>query len=641
MPRSLPASRRTREIEAVARLVVLLAAAVWSLPAQSRQCAECHAEIASTYAETGMGRSFSRLTLGSPAADFRENNSFYHLASDRFYEAVEREGRFFLRRYQEGLGGRQINVVEKEIHYALGSGNHAIGFLHRTADNRLLQLPVSWYAAGGGYWEMAPGYDRPDHADFRRGVDLECMFCHNAYPDRNVREIPGAAVRFPADLPEGIDCGRCHGDGDAHAAAARNGSTVGEVRAAILNPADLSPERQLEICMQCHLETTTDPLPHAMRRAGRGYFSYSPAERLSDYVLHFDHAPGLGFDEKFEVVNAVYRLRQSQCFQHSEAMTCTTCHDPHHAERGETAARRYDAICQGCHDPASAPGDPHLLRAGCADCHMPKRVADDAEHVRMTDHRIGVPKFDARDGAAAVGYRGPVELYYPPKLDDRVDQELYLALAQVRGFANLDEGLPRLARAIRRIKPPQPDFDYFLGEGYRRRGDLPDAATAYRAALQKDPKFWPAALGLGLVLAGAGDFEQAIATLEPHHTADASAAVALGDFQYRAGRWVEARETLLAALELDPDSPEAHNNLAAVYVAQKRFAAAEAEAREAIRHRPDYASAHANLGAVLLAAGRPAEAIVSYEQALALGADGGAIAAGRARALELLQRRQP
>jgi hypothetical protein len=38
-----------------------------------------------------------------------------------------------------------------------------------------------------------------------------------------------------------------------------------KVRAAILNPARLDPERQLEICMQCHLEPTSQPLPHAVR----------------------------------------------------------------------------------------------------------------------------------------------------------------------------------------------------------------------------------------------------------------------------------------------------------------------------------------------------------------------------------------
>ena len=69
---------------------------------------------------------------------------------------------------------RRSNVV--------GSGNHARTFLHSSADGRLVQLPVSWYAERGGYWAMSPGYDRAAHMDFRRVVDTGCMSCHNGYP---------------------------------------------------------------------------------------------------------------------------------------------------------------------------------------------------------------------------------------------------------------------------------------------------------------------------------------------------------------------------------------------------------------------------------------------------------------------------
>jgi hypothetical protein len=28
---------------------------------------------------------------------------------------------------------------------------------------------------------MNPGYDRPDHKDFRRKIGYDCTFCHNGY----------------------------------------------------------------------------------------------------------------------------------------------------------------------------------------------------------------------------------------------------------------------------------------------------------------------------------------------------------------------------------------------------------------------------------------------------------------------------
>src|SRR5439155_10338721 len=150
----------------------------------------------------------------------------------------------------------------------------------------------------------------------------ECLFCHNGYP---------AGER----ILEGIDCQRCHGPGGAHVTAAGSGRATAEsIRGAILNPARLGRDRQLEICMQCHLETTSRPLPNAIRRFDRVPFSYRPGEPLGEYFLYFDHAPGTGHEDKFEIAHAAYRLRKSACFQASQ-MTCTTCHNPHQALRGK------------------------------------------------------------------------------------------------------------------------------------------------------------------------------------------------------------------------------------------------------------------------------------------------------------------
>ena len=61
----------------------------------------------------------------------------------------ERDGKLFQRRHQIGFGGQETNALELEAHYVVGSGNHARTFLHRNADGRLVQLPVSWYAERG------------------------------------------------------------------------------------------------------------------------------------------------------------------------------------------------------------------------------------------------------------------------------------------------------------------------------------------------------------------------------------------------------------------------------------------------------------------------------------------------------------
>jgi hypothetical protein len=274
--------------------------------AEASSCAACHAEVARTYALTGMGRSFVRVRSDTKdVADFLNRNRLHHVASNRHYTMIERDGRLYQRRHEIGFDGKESNVLEVEAHYVIGSGNHARTFLHRADDGRLRQLPVTWYTADGGYWAMSPGYDRPAHLDFRRLIVEDCMSCHNEYP-RTVGN-DGNGPRFPAPLPEGIDCQRCHGPGQAHIDAVRSGD-LGAARRSIANPANFDRDRQLETCLQCHLETTSSPLPFQIRRYEQPVFSYAPGKPLADYFIRFDHAPGTGWDDKFGVAGQAYRL---------------------------------------------------------------------------------------------------------------------------------------------------------------------------------------------------------------------------------------------------------------------------------------------------------------------------------------------
>ena len=122
---------------------------------------------------------------------------------------------------------------------------------------------------------MSPGYDRPDHFDFRRKIGYDCFFCHNAYPALDAAS-PDADPIYPAQVPEGIDCQRCHGPGSAHVEAAQAKRPAADVRQAIVNPSRLPADRQLEICMECHLETTSFVLPASIQRYERGAFSFRP-----------------------------------------------------------------------------------------------------------------------------------------------------------------------------------------------------------------------------------------------------------------------------------------------------------------------------------------------------------------------------
>jgi hypothetical protein len=120
---------------------------------------------------------------------------------------------------------------------------------------------------------------------------------------------------FAGDLPEGIDCQRCHGPGANHIATAQTAlAKPGDIRASIVNPARLTPALRLDLCMQCHLQPASGEIPSRIRRFNRGPFSFVPGEPLANFLLVFDHAPGTGHDDRFEIVNSSVPASQVAVF---------------------------------------------------------------------------------------------------------------------------------------------------------------------------------------------------------------------------------------------------------------------------------------------------------------------------------------
>ncbi len=613
--------------------LLLLASVACSAPALDldyvapEACARCHKTIAESYGRTGMARTFGAVKTASPFPELRRGE-FQHKASRQSFSMFIRDGAAFLRRHQVGFDGGVSNVVEHRIDYWFGSGDHARSYVSRTVAGDLIELPVTWYAEQGGRWGMSPGYDWAGHPGFSRKITYRCMFCHNAYPETAPSDdLWDRATRWPRRLPEGIDCQRCHGPGRAHIEAAQQGRPAALVRAAIVNPARLTARRQMEICLQCHLETTNTNLPAALLRYGRGVFSYRPGEPLGDYMIYFDHAPGSGHDDKFEFTGAPYRLRKSRCYQEShEALICTTCHDPHRALSSTEMAARSSRACQRCHAAGIAAlvrSQRHREREDCVSCHMPKRRPTDAVHVTITDHWIqrspqpaGMP---AESSGADRPYRGKVVLYYPETLAPNSDADLYLSIAQVRNQANLKDGLDHLRQAVDQWRPAQAGFYSDLGDAYRHSGRLQEAIDAYRKACSLDPNWWPARLGLGLSLAATGDTQHALAELNRAETA-APWETEIVKFQAatlaESGNPEAAVAKLRSAVAADPDSGDLHNSLGAALTRSGDIQGAEAALREAVRLRPEIAPVHVNLATVLARTNKFREARYEFREAL-------------------------
>ncbi len=563
----------------------------------SKVCAGCHQEIAASYSRTGMGRSFFRPATANTIEDYK-TPEYYHALSDSYYAMTIRNGQYFQRRWLLDGKGKEIDIEELKVDYVLGSGNHARSYLHRTERGMLIELPLGWYPDHGGEWAMAPGSDT-QHPQTRRFVSYKCMFCHNGYPNiPAANQAPGSDPVFLGELPAGIDCQRCHGPGGDHV------RTSG--RASIVNPAKLSAERRMEVCMQCHLETTSGRIPALLQRFDRGAFSYIPGQPLADFAISFDHAAGTGHEGKFEAVSSVYRLKQSRCFLESAGkLECATCHDPHRIPRGADATRQYSGVCLQCHT-TPHPTGVTVTSTDCITCHMPKRRVDDAPHVIMTDHLIQrhapanalaeFPEHPPED------YRGEVVPYYPSPLPQTPENALYREVAQVGLGNNVEAGMPELAKLVDRLKPREAEFYMVLGDGWKSMAKPEQAAAAYRRALQMAPDSTRAMRALAAVD-------------EPHAEQILAQAVqtAPNDAEswFRYGVLTSSAERIRKAIALDPWLPDQSRRLAEV-------THEETALQDALRTDPFDDEAWALGGRILAEKGTFADAFFYFERAIKL-----------------------
>ncbi len=613
----------------LAAIVLTTAQAADSDYVDARVCASCHSQIAESYRQTGMGRSLFRPTPANTIEDYTNNHDFFHPLSDTHYAMIRRDGAYFQRRWQIGFGGREENVEESRIDYVIGSGNHSRSYLHRTARGTFIELPLSWYAEKGGGWGMSPAFDSR-HPLTRRLVSYECIFCHDAYPRTPPgSDAPDSEPVFTGDLPEGIDCQRCHGPGGRHVRTVQTaGSKREEIRASIVNPARLSPKLRMEICMQCHLEPASTAIPSLIRRFNRGPFSFRAGEPLENFVLAFDHAPGAGRDDKFEIVNSsAYRLRRSRCFLESKgALTCDTCHDPHRVPRGEEAVRHYSGVCRRCH--AAVADSPmsrgaHPPAADCVSCHVPKRRTEDVVHVVMTDHLIqrrpepgdllaGLPE---RHPAESEEYHGEIVPYYPATLPNI----LYRFVAQVAMKNNVQKGVAELAREVRVQQPREAQWYMALGDGWQAGGKPGEALAAYERAIRLRPDSLRGLLSLAAAWKAAGQPSRSAEALKRAiqlAPSDARAWYQSGMLAAEQRRTNEAIERIQKAIALDPDLPGEYTSLADILARTGQNDRAEAALREALRIDPYDAAAWDLSGRALAGKSQLPQALYDFERAI-------------------------
>ncbi len=207
----------------------------------------------------------------------------------------------------------------------------------------------------------------PAHKDWQTRSNFElCAGCHSTGSDHYSQSW----------VELNISCESCHGPGKAHAAKPKLDN--------IVNPARLSVERSMVVCLSCH---------QAGKPPGDDYawpVGYQPGMDLAKFWHGFEPKPGKADAEFWHNGTAHKNRVQGNTFVQSvmyhSGLQCSNCHESHGSlHRSQTVkAADSNALCLTCHGPGKNVGpdyktlDEHTHHAPlstgsrCIECHMPK-----------------------------------------------------------------------------------------------------------------------------------------------------------------------------------------------------------------------------------------------------------------------------
>jgi len=158
-------------------------------------------------------------------------------------------------------------------------------------------------------------------------------------------------------------------------------------------------------------------------------------------------------------------------------------------------------------------------------------------------------------------------------------------------------------------------------DAYAEMNALPVSLQYYEQALEIDPQYAKANLGMALTLTKLRREEEAKGYYEKTLTLDPRNSQAwnnLGLWYDRKGDLAEAERHFLKALELKPASAQAHNNLGMVYGKRGDTDRAVREFERSLVLNPTGARAHSNLALMVYRQGDTARAQALWEKALVL-----------------------
>ncbi len=229
------------------------------------------------------------------------------------------------------------------------------------------------YTAKSDWWY-------PQHPDWKTRSNFKlCAGCHST----------GSEVSTQTWTELNITCESCHGPGKAHAAK--------PTLTNIVNPARLSTERAIEVCLACHKAGKPNVPDYAWA------VGYQPGKKLADFWHGFEPEQGKQTAEFWGNGTAHKNRVQGNTFSHSvmhaRGLQCSNCHDSHGSRNCSMTIKsaKTNALCLSCHGPGKNVG-PHYATISehthhaatstgsqCINCHMAK-TGENSVGAEARDH---------------------------------------------------------------------------------------------------------------------------------------------------------------------------------------------------------------------------------------------------------------
>lgn len=580
-------------------------------------CAECHAARHKEFTQTRHYRACWTPEQGPmPPAFTGEYTSYTSATPGIRFLFNESGGNYFQTILRDGPQGSLRQSRRIDLIY--GSGGVADEVFFSWEGDRLRELPMAWLHPSKQWAEqpfnpLAPG-------DFSRTTTVRCLECHNTW----IAHVPGTENQYQrTEMHLGVTCEKCHGPGRDHVQFHRTNPGITAAHA-IVHPGQLSRERLMDLCSQCH--------SNAMRNRAPA-FTYRPGQPLESSFRTLN----IQDREHDHVADQTRYLKQSKCFQRSETLTCVTCHNPHRTPD----PNKVRAACSKCHEASQCKEQPQLpveVRTDCVDCHMPRynriavrfNTATDKYvfPMRPNEHRIAIYP-EARQEVLYQWYRkqsDPLSQQKATELSEWLvnhwvteserlaQQHLYM---QSIGAAREAVRLNPTTKAQQRLKDAiayQSRLDSLAHQADSQIStrNYAEAIRTLEEGVKLNPNAAKFHEKLGMLYARTGWRDRAIEHWQLTAKADPDNADCYhlwGQLLFQEGQFAEAAEQFRRADELSPFTAEANYRWGLALLRLERWEEAASRFRQALIVNPNHAGAAHSLGHALLKQGQGEQAV--------------------------------